>query len=309
VYAESKLNRSALVLDLVCKAWPWVALAGLAPQLIGGAYERPAMAISAGGILLGSLALGMWADSMALISGAAIAWTRLTQFWQTAARTSSPGSAASLPILDRPAAAGIPLLELSSVTFRHANRERPTLREVTLAIREGDRILLGGRSGSGKSTLAHLITGGRPLQSGLLFFRGLDIATVGVENWRRRVMLAPQFHTNQIFSASLGYNLLLGRAWPPSGDDLTAAEIVCREVGLAGLIEKMPLGLDQTVGETGWQLSHGERTRVFLARVLLQEPSLMILDETFGALDPDTLSVAMKSVLARPGAVVVVAHT
>lgn len=309
VQAEEQLNRSALILDFVCKAWPWVGLAGLGTQLVAGDYSRSSMAVSAGGILLGSLSLAMWTDSIALISGAAIAWRRLSRFWRTAARTSTRGSRSSLPILDKPAARGIPLLELSSVTFRHANRERATLSDVTLAIGEGDRVLLDGRSGSGKSTLALLMSGGRPLQSGLLLFRGLDISTVGVESWRRRVMLAPQFHTNEIFSASLGYNLLLGRAWPPAAEDLEAAENVCREVGLADLVEKMPLGLDQTVGETGWQLSHGERTRVFLARVLLQEPALMILDETFGALDPETLTLAMASVLRRPSALVVVAHT
>jgi ATP-binding cassette subfamily B protein len=135
------------------------------------------------------------------------------------------------------------------------------------------------------------------------------MATAGVENWRRKIMLAPQFHANHIFSASLAYNLLLGRAWPPGEDDLAAARTVCAEVGLAPLIGRMPLGLDQPVGETGWQLSHGERTRVFLARVLLQQPALMILDETFAALDPETVSLAMQSVLSRPSAVVVIAHT
>jgi ATP-binding cassette subfamily B protein len=122
-------------------------------------------------------------------------------------------------------------------------------------------------------------------------------------------MLAPQFYANHIFSASLAYNLLLGRAWPASADELDAAEAVCREVGLGPLLDRMPLGLDQPVGETGWQLSHGERARVFLARVLLQEPAMMILDETFAALDPETVSLAMESVLSRPSAVVVIAHT
>ena len=100
-----------------------------------------------------------------------------------------------------------------------------------------------------------------------------------------------------------------GRNWPASLEDLDEADAVCRELGLGALLDKMPLGLEQPVGETGWQLSHGERTRVFLARTLLQQPALTILDETFAALDPETLQEAMGAVLSRRGAVMVIAHT
>jgi ATP-binding cassette, subfamily B, bacterial len=308
VCSETRLNRSALILDIGSRAWPWVGLLGIAPLLIGGGYDQTAMALSVGGILLGTMALNLWIDGTVLFSAASIAWRRLSGYWRIASRTQAPGSASARAAVDRPASPGIPLIEMSSVVFRHRNRERPTIDSASLTIAEGDRILLGGRSGSGKSTLSMLLSGGRPMQSGLLFFRGLDIASIGTANWRRRVMLVPQFYANHIFSASLAYNLLLGRAWPASADDLTAAEATCREVGLGPLLDRMPLALEQPVGETGWQLSHGERTRVFLARALLQEPALMILDETFAALDPETLAEAMSAVLTRPSAVLVIAH-
>ncbi|HEY0141153.1 MAG TPA: ABC transporter ATP-binding protein [Thermoanaerobaculia bacterium] len=307
--AEEQLNATALALDITRRAWPWVGLLGIAPQLVGGGYDRASMALSVGGILFGGLALNGWMDGAALLAAASVAWKRVRTFWQTASRTMLPGSAAARVALDRPATAGIPLLEASSLTFRHRNRERPTLHEATVRIEEGERILLGGRSGAGKSTLSMVLSGGRAMQSGLLFFRGLDLSTVGLENWRRRVLLAPQFHANHIFSGSLAYNLLLGRAWPASPEQMAEADALCRELGLGPLIDRMPLALDQPVGETGWQLSHGERTRVFLARALLQKPALTILDETFAALDPETLQEAMNAVLARPGAVVVIAHT
>lgn len=307
--AEERLNATALALDVTRRVWPWAGLLGIAPQLVAGGYDRPAMALSVGGILFGGLALSGWMDGAALLAAAGVAWKRVRTFWQTASRSMPPGSAAARVALDRPAAHGIPLLEASSLTFRHRNRERPTLHEATVRIEEGERILLGGRSGAGKSTLSMVLSGGRAMQSGLLFFRGLDPSTVGLENWRRRVLLAPQFHANHIFSGSLAYNLLLGRAWPASETERAEAEAVCRELGLGPLLDRMPLGLDQPVGETGWQLSHGERTRVFLARALLQQPALTILDETFAALDPETLREAMNAVLARPGAVVVIAHT
>lgn len=309
VDAEERLNHSALILDVVSRAWPWLGLLAIAPALIAGGYDRTTMALSVGGILLGTMALNLWIDGATLFSAAAIAWRRLAPYWEIASRTRAPGSPSVTSTLDRPAPAGVPLLEMASATFHHRGRERPTIDGASLTIAEGERILLGGRSGAGKSTLSMLLSGGRAVGSGLLFFRGLDIASTGRDEWRRRVVLAPQFYANHIFSASFAYNLLLGRGWPPSSEDLEAAEAVCREVGLGPLLDRMPLGLDQSVDETGWQLSHGERTRVFLARVLLQEPALMILDETFAALDPETLSEAMASVLARRCAVMVIAHT
>jgi ATP-binding cassette subfamily B protein len=62
------------------------------------------------------------------------------------------------------------------------------------------------------------------------------------------------------------------------------------------------------VGETGWQLSHGEKSRLFIARALLQRSRLIVLDESFAALDPETLAVAMRCVLARAPALMVIAH-
>jgi len=74
------------------------------------------------------------------------------------------------------------------------------------------------------------------------------------------------------------------------------------------VMERMPSGFQQMLGESGWQLSHGERSRLFIARALLQQADLIVLDESFGALDPENLSRAMQCVLNRANAVVVIAH-
>jgi ATP-binding cassette subfamily B protein len=70
----------------------------------------------------------------------------------------------------------------------------------------------------------------------------------------------------------------------------------------------MPAGMQQMVGESGWQLSHGERSRLFIARALLQNPELIVLDESFAALDPETLRRALTTVTRRAQSLVVVAH-
>ena len=89
---------------------------------------------------------------------------------------------------------------------------------------------------------------------------------------------------------------------------MSEAEAVCRELGLGDVLDRMPSGLLQMVGETGWQLSHGERSRLYMARALLQDADVLIFDESFAALDPDTLERAFACVLSRTKALVVIAH-
>ena len=73
-------------------------------------------------------------------------------------------------------------------------------------------------------------------------------------------------------------------------------------------LERMPAGLLQCVGDTGWQLSHGERSRLYIARALLQQADLVVLDESFAALDPENLRRAVDCVVARTKSLMVIAH-
>ena len=91
-------------------------------------------------------------------------------------------------------------------------------------------------------------------------------------------------------------------------EDYKEAEAVCRELGLGELLGRMPGGFEQMVGESGWQLSHGERSRLFIARALLQRADLLVLDESFAALDPENLRLALDCVLKRAPALLVIAH-
>ncbi len=200
------------------------------------------------------------------------------------------------------------MLEAHELVYRHAGRPEPVLRGCDLRIAPGDRLLLEGSSGSGKSTLTALLAGWRQPASGLLLMGGLDRHSLGEAGWRRRVVAVPQFHENHVLTESFAFNALLGRDWPPSQADLDEVDAVCRGLGLGELIDRMPGGLLQMVGDTGWQLSHGERSRLFIARALLQRPDLLVLDESFAALDPRNLSRALGFVSSRAGALLVVAH-
>ena len=84
--------------------------------------------------------------------------------------------------------------------------------------------------------------------------------------------------------------------------------MVCRRLGMGDLLDRMPAGLFQPVGETGWQLSHGERSRLFMARALLQGADLVVLDESFAELDPESLRHCLSEAADLSGTLLVVAH-
>ena len=90
--------------------------------------------------------------------------------------------------------------------------------------------------------------------------------------------------------------------------DFQAAAEICAELGLGELLERLPAGFQQMVGESGWRLSHGERSRLYIARALLQHADLIILDESFAALDPETLVLAGRGLLASAPTLLVIAH-
>ena len=199
----------------------------------------------------------------------------------------------------------MPLVEAAGVSFNHG--ARTVLNSADLVIQSGERVLLEGASGGGKSTLASLLVGIRQPLSGQVLLRGHDRQTLG-HTWHQFATEAPQFHENHILSGSLGFNLLLGRRWPATAEDLAEARQICDELGLGDLIDRMPGGLNQMIGETGWQLSHGERSRIFLARALLQDAELTVLDESFAALDPESVQLCLDCAFRRARTLVVIAH-
>ncbi|HEY3216499.1 MAG TPA: ATP-binding cassette domain-containing protein [Candidatus Eisenbacteria bacterium] len=311
--AQSRaMDRSGAVLvALVPRGWLVLGLLGMAPAFVSGRHSPAALAVALGGVLLAYRAFEKLSRGLWQMTDAAIAWDQVAPLFQAAARpevVGTPAFAAGGGQAAGPSPDGEMILDASDVVFRYRDRGEPVLRGCSLKVHRGERLLLQGASGGGKSTLASLLVGLRNPESGLILLHGLDRQTLGADSWRRRVAAAPQFHENHVLTETLAFNLLMGRRWPAEPQDLEEAETLCRELGLGELLDRMPSGLLQVVGETGWRLSHGEQSRVFIARALLQGADLLVLDESFAALDPETLDRTLRCVLDRAPTLLVIAH-
>jgi ATP-binding cassette subfamily B protein len=289
------------------RAWLMIGLAGMAPGFIAGSASPEGLAARLGAIVLAFRAFKRLGVAAPQLIQALIAWKQTQPLIRTAQRK-EPHGLPSLACAAARASTGDVVLDARDVVFRYGDRQEPVLRGCGLQIRAGDRILLDGPSGEGKSTLAAVIAGVRKPTSGLVLAGGLDRTSLGVQGWRRRVAATPQFHENHLITGPLAFNLLMGRQGTIRDTDVREAETVCEELGLGELLQRMPAGVMQMVGESGWQLSHGERSRVYLARAVLQNAQLVVLDESLAALDAVNLQRAIACIEKRAPAVLAIAH-
>ncbi len=305
----TELDRTnTLISGFLSRGWLIAGMMAVVPSFISGSASPGLLAVGIGGVMLARGAILRLSAGLGSLVEAYIAWGQAGLLFQAAARPEIAAAPSTQVLQQRPAEPGETLLDAHDIVFRYRAQGAPTLQRITMRINARDRILLEGPSGGGKSTLGSVLTGLRQPESGLLLLTGLDRHTLGSHGWRRRIVAAPQFHENHVLSNTFAFNLLMGRAWPPRWYDVMEAEEICRELGLGPLLERMPGGIMQMVGETGWQLSHGEQSRMYIARALLQRAELIVLDESFAALDPETLATSLKCVLKRASTLVVIAH-
>lgn len=307
VRRSKAMDEPAVALSaLLPRGWLLVGLVGLVPTFVAVDPPVGALAVGLGGVLLALRALAKLSRSLADLAGAAIAWRHVSDLYRAAARPVAAGEPDALARLAKEN--GDLLLKARSLAFSYPEHSSPALRSCEFSLGPEAGILLQGPSGGGKSTLAALLGGLRDPTAGTLRLYGLERQTVGAALWRQSVAVAPQFDENHVLTGTLSFNLLLGRRWPADSETLRKAEALCHELGLGRLLAEMPAGLHQVVGESGWQLSHGERTRLYLARALLQNARLVILDESFAALDPDNLRDALGVARKYARALMVIAH-
>jgi len=280
-YAERSRALDGVMLWLTGVPRMWLVLAlGVMALLTPGTMA--ARAITLGGALLAFRALRRLTSSFPQVLAAYVAWERVAPLFHSRAEAHLQPSSGEL------------VVDLRDVAFRYSGRKEAVLTDCNLQIGREERVMLEGDSGSGKSTLVSLLTGMREAGSGSL--------VVGA------IAAAPQFHDNHVLAETFAFNALLARNRIPEPADIADAELLCRELGLSTLLERMPAGMLQLVGESGWQLSHGERSRLFIARALLQPADLLVLDESFAALDPENLQLVMECVLRHAPSVLLIAH-
>jgi ABC-type multidrug transport system fused ATPase/permease subunit len=210
--------------------------------------------------------------------------------------TDSPSAVPTVP--EHPAQ-----IDFVAVEFGY-ERQKGMLHIPSLRIMPGEQIAIAGENGAGKSTLAKLLTRIYDVDSGSVCIGGEDVRSLCLDSLRRQVCYLPRDPV--LFDGTLATNLRFVR---PAVSDRELCEVV-RCAGLSAFVANLPDGLRQRVGPGGCQLSGGQRQRLAIARALLQQPQILILDEATSCLDPSSEAVVLQNIRRRLGAstLIVVSH-
>jgi ATP-binding cassette, subfamily B, multidrug efflux pump len=198
---------------------------------------------------------------------------RLHEIWSVSV---APGPSGSQPVDPLTTAD----LEIHNLTFSYDHR--PVLRDIDLTVEHGQTIGIVGRTGSGKSTLLLLITRAFEPPPGTIFVGGRPIETIPMHQLREWIGMVPQ--ETFLFSESIAENIRFGRA------DATDEEVdeVAAQAGLTNDVAMFSDGLRTVIGERGITLSGGQKQRTAIARALVRDPMILILDDSLSAVDTHT---------------------
>lgn len=194
-------------------------------------------------------------------------------------------------------------IEFRQVDF-HYNEQETVLTNFNLTIKAGETVALVGHTGAGKSSLGKLVARFYEFNGGQLLIDDKDVRSFDLDSYRRHLGIVPQ--TPFLFSGTVASNIRY--ACPEAGDAEVLA--VARQIGGGDWLDALPNGLETEVGEEGRALSMGQRQLVALARILLQNPSILILDEATASVDPLTEAQIQESldVVLADRTAIVIAH-
>nr|WP_275422812.1 ABC transporter transmembrane domain-containing protein [Paenibacillus mucilaginosus] len=184
-------------------------------------------------------------------------------------------------------------IELRDLTFRYPGASQDSLRGVSVRLESGQTLGLVGRTGSGKSTLLKQLLRYYPVEPGTVLFSGVGIENLSVSEIRSWIGYVPQEHL--LLSKSVRDNIALARP-DASGEE------IARAIAMASFtadIEMLPQGLETIVGENGVMLSGGQKQRISIARALLADPEILILDDSLSAVDARTESAILEALRAE----------
>lgn len=251
-----------------------VAVLALAIPLVGaGHLAGPDMTLLALALLASFEALAPIPDAFAGLGGTVAAARRVFAVTDRAPDIAAPAVVETPHGFD---------LRFEAVTLHYAGAATAALAGIDLSIPQGSRIGVIGPSGAGKSSLADLLVRFRDPSAGRIRLGGVDLRAMDPAMLRRQVMLVPQ--QPRLFTATLADNLRLAR---PDADAATLRAALAT-AQLDNFVAGLPLGLDTPIGVAGARLSGGEARRVALARALLSDAPVLVLDEPSEGLDGDT---------------------